>query len=62
VHSSYFSVVTATTLGYGDVTLSEQWQLLGTFEAMAGLMLFGTSTIFFLAAMQRLFQDDDEGL
>lgn len=53
----YFSVVTSTTLGYGDVTLSDRWQLLGTFEAMGGLILFGASTAFLLGLMRRLFEE-----
>ena len=53
----YFSVVTSTTLGYGDITLSESWQLLATFEAMGGLILFGASTAFMLAVMRNLFGD-----
>ncbi|MEM9552870.1 MAG: potassium channel family protein [Acidobacteriota bacterium] len=40
----YFSVVTATSLGYGDITLSEGWRMLTVFEAMSGLLLFGAST------------------
>ena len=51
----YFSAVTSTTLGYGDITLSKNWQLLGTFEAMGGLILFGVSTAFLLALFNRLF-------
>ncbi len=51
----YFSVTTSTTLGYGDITLSEQWQLLATFEAMGGLILFGASTAFLLGLMGHLF-------
>ena len=54
--SLYFSVVTSTTLGYGDITLSPRWQLLGTFEAMGGLVLFGASTAFIIASMRRLFE------
>ena len=57
--SLYFSVVTATTLGYGDVTLSERWQLLGTFEAMGGLILFGASTAFLMELMRHLFSSTD---
>ncbi len=53
----YFSVTTSTTLGYGDITLSPQWQLLSTFEAIAGLLLFGASTAFLLALMKNLFDD-----
>ena len=52
----HFSAVTATTLGYGDIVLSEQWQVLSTFEAMGGLLLFGASTAFILAVMRRLFE------
>jgi len=50
----YFSVVTCTALGYGDITLSERWRLLSTFEAMGGLLLFGASTAFLIGFMQGL--------
>lgn len=53
--SLYFSVVTSTTLGYGDITLSERWQLLATFEAMGGLILFGVTTAFLLEILRPLF-------
>ena len=39
----YFSSGTYSTLGYGDVTLTEDWQLLSGFEAINGLIMFGTS-------------------
>ena len=51
----YFSVVTSTTLGYGDITLSERWQLLASFEAMGGLILFGASTAFLLGVTRSWF-------
>ena len=54
----YFSATTLTTLGYGDITLSETWQLLSTFEAMGGLIVFGASTAFLIGAMRRLFDHD----
>ncbi len=53
----YFSVVTATTLGYGDTTLTESWQLLGTFEAIGGLLLFGASTAGLFQIMTRVLPD-----
>lgn len=56
----YFSVVTITTLGYGDVVLSSEWRLLSSFEAMGGLILFGTSTAFFLEVMRRILADVTE--
>ncbi len=52
----YFSVVTATTLGYGDITVSEQWRILASFEAMGGLILFGASTAFLFAMTRRLIE------
>ncbi len=55
----YFSVVTSTTLGFGDITLSERWQLLSSFEAMGGLLLFGVSTAFLIALMQHLIKDSE---
>ena len=36
----YFSFVNYTTLGYGDVTLTERWHLLGPMTAMNGVLLF----------------------
>ena len=43
-----------TALGYGDVVLSERWQLLGPLEAINGLLLFGLSTAVMFAIMSRL--------
>ncbi len=37
----YFSTVTFTTLGYGDIVLEKDWRLLASFEAANGLFLFG---------------------
>jgi len=35
----YFSMVTYTTLGYGDVVLPERWRLLGSIEAASGIIM-----------------------
>ncbi len=58
----YFSAVTATTLGYGDITLSVNWRIFGTFESMGGLILFGASTAFLLEIFRRAFFVDDKTL
>lgn len=58
--SLYFSIVTATTLGYGDITLSDRWQLLATFEAMGGLILFGVTTAFLLEILRSFFEEIPE--
>ena len=51
----YFSMVTFTTLGYGDITLGEQWRLLASFEAANGIIMFGWSTALVIAVVQRVF-------
>ena len=51
----YFSVVTFTTLGYGDVTLEEHWRVLGAFQAAAGIIIFGWSTAIIVAAVQKVY-------
>ena len=50
----YFSAATITTVGYGDVILSEKWQILGTFEAMGGMIFFGISTAFFVGFVRKI--------
>jgi len=52
----YFSFVTFTTLGYGDVTLGEGWRVLSGIEAMNGILLVGWSTAVLFAAVQRIWQ------
>ena len=52
----YFSTVTFTTLGYGDITLLPRWQLISAFEATNGIVLFGVSTAFIFTVIQRLSQ------
>ena len=52
--SLYFSMVTFTTLGYGDITLPSQWRLLASFEAANGIIMFGWTTALVAAVIQRL--------
>jgi hypothetical protein len=50
----YFSVVTFTTLGYGDITLADHnWRLLSGAEALNGILLVGWSTALLYAVFQR---------
>jgi len=51
----YFSTVTFTTLGFGDITLGETWRLLSSFEAANGLLMFGWSTALIFAAVQWVY-------
>ncbi|MCW8878220.1 MAG: potassium channel family protein [Kangiellaceae bacterium] len=50
----YFSTVTFTTLGYGDITLNESWRLLGSLAAVDGLIIFGLNTAFLIEFASRL--------
>ena len=49
----YFSIVTFTTLGYGDITLDQGWRWLSGFEAVNGILLAGWSTALLFAVVQR---------
>ena len=51
----YFSMVTFTTLGYGDIVLNEQWRILGSFEAASGIIMFGWTTAIVFFAVQRIY-------
>lgn len=50
----YCSAQNYTALGYGDVHLSDRWQLLGPLEAVNGLLLFGLSTAVMFAVLSNL--------
>ena len=52
----YFSFVTFTTLGYGDITLSEGWRLLSGIQALNGILLVGWTTAYLFAVVQRSWE------
>ena len=52
----YFSLVTFTTLGYGDITLNSDWNLLSGFEAINGIMLIGWTTALMFSLLQHIFK------
>ena len=52
--SLYFSTVTFTTVGYGDIVLGSEWRQLATFEAMSGWIIFGWATALIIAVIERL--------
>jgi voltage-gated potassium channel len=50
----YFSFVTYTTLGYGDITLAQNvWRILSGVEALNGILLAGWSTALLFVVVQR---------
>jgi len=50
----YHSAVNYTTLGYGDIVMSEYWRLLGPQEAASGTLAFGWSTAAIVTVVIRL--------
>ena len=52
----YFSAVTYTTTGYGDLVLPETWRLAGAVEALTGILMCGWSTGFFFAIVSRMYE------
>ena len=54
--SLYFSMVSFTTIGYGDVLLPQRWRLLGVIEGFSGVLLCGISTAFIFAVINVMFQ------
>ena len=56
----YSSAGSYTTAG-SDIVLPLRWKLLGPFEAVCGMLMFGVSTAFIFAVIQRLIHARFEG-
>jgi Ca2+/Na+ antiporter len=54
--SFYFSAVTYTTTGYGDIVLPPEWRLVGAIEALTGILMCGWSAGFFFAVVSRMHE------
>jgi hypothetical protein len=52
----YFSFVTFTTLGYGEITLTAGWRLLSGIEALNGILLVGWTTAMIFAIVQNAWR------
>jgi hypothetical protein len=57
----YFSGVTYSTVGYGDLVLPKEWRLLGPAEGLTGILMCGLSTGFFFAVFSRLYAARKQG-
>ena len=49
----YFSTVTFSTLGYGDIIPSREWRVFAAIEGMNGFILIGWSIAYLVAASTR---------
>ena len=56
----YFSGVTYTTLGYGDLVLAKPWRLLAPIEGLMGVLMCGLSTGYFFVVLSRVHQSRHE--
>ncbi len=52
----YHSVVNFSTLGYGDLVMSEKRRLLGALESVNGVLMFGLSTGFLYTVLNSILQ------
>ena len=51
--SLYFSLVSFSTLGFGDIVLDEKWRMLSGLAAANGLLSFGWSTAYMVEWVRR---------
>jgi len=50
----YFSMATYTTLGFGDIVLTDDWRLLSSIEAANGIIMFAWSTGLIVIAIRQV--------
>jgi hypothetical protein len=50
----YFSTITFSTVGYGDVVPHAEWRMLAALEGVNGFLLIGWSTAYLIAAGMRV--------
>lgn len=48
-----YSLSAMTTFGHAEIFLAPSWRLMGALEALNGVMLFGLTTAFLFAVVQR---------
>lgn len=51
----YFSAVTYTTIGYGDLVLQKPWRILGPIEGLTGILMCGLSAGLFFGLVTRIY-------
>lgn len=50
----YFSTVTYSSIGYGDLLMPIRWRILGAIEGAAGIIMLGWSTAFLVSVLTQL--------
>jgi hypothetical protein len=57
----YFSGVTYTTIGYGDIVLAKPCRLLAPVEGLVGVLMCGLSMGYFFVVVNRILQGQPQG-
>jgi Ion channel len=57
----YFSGVTYTTVGYGDIVLAKTYRLLAPVEGLVGILMCSLSTGYFFVVVSRILQGQPQG-
>lgn len=52
----YFALVTYTTVGYGDVTLTKDFRVFGAMASVNGILSFGLSTAFLVGVFAKIYR------
>ena len=52
----YFSLVTYSTVGYGDLVAPDAWKLFGGVEAIMGPLMFGWSASFLFGTVNQFYK------
>ncbi|RPJ35170.1 MAG: two pore domain potassium channel family protein [Verrucomicrobiaceae bacterium] len=52
----YYSATSYSTVGYGDVIPPDNWRILGSVEAVTGILMFGWSTGVLLSVVNHLMR------
>ena len=50
-----YSLSALTTYGNANISLESQWRMMGALEALNGMLLFGLTTAFLFAMIQRVW-------
>lgn len=58
----YFSTVTYSTLGYGDIIIGEGYRMLAAIEGTNGFLLFGWTTAFIFEIISQMYKAEAKKL
>ncbi len=56
-----YSLNSMTTSGHANLLLKDHWRLMGSLEALNGIILFGLTTAFLVMSIQRIFPASGKG-